>query len=411
MEYSKLLDVINNISDSLGDYEVIYRIKFLGFNIDKKRNVKIVDTINPIISITGDDTIYLCPGVEYEEAGYTAYDEYDGDITDNVNVIKQDDKIIYEVYDKSLNKSSVVRNIIYNDSEGPQITLNGTSKVYVAKGSKYIEQGIKVIDNCDDDITIITTGKVDINKVGTYKITYEAKDKFGNTSKLIRDVIVYNNTNTNKNNTDKKGIIYLTFDDGPKAGNTNKILDILAKYNVKATFFVTNQYNSSTYLIKREYEEGHAIGLHTYSHQYSQIYTSIDAYFKDLDKISDVVYNLIGIRPKIIRFPGGSSNTVSKNYSKGIMTALASEVKNRGYRYFDWNVCGEDAGKCSTSSCVYKNVVNNLSKNRANFVLLHDTKTTTLNALEDIIKYALNNNYTFEVITESSPTSAHRINN
>ena len=87
----------------------------------------------------------------------------------------------------------------------------------------------------------------------------------------------------------------------------------------------------------------HTIGLHTYTHNYSKVYASVDAYFNDLNKVGKMVKGLIGFVPKYIRFPGGGSNMVSKKYTPGIMSVLVSEVQNRGYQYYDWNASTGDA--------------------------------------------------------------------
>jgi len=137
------------------------------------------------------------------------------------------------------------------------------------------------------------------------------------------------------------------------------------------------------------------------------------AIFK-FNQIFSVLYEKItGIESKIMRFPGGSSNTVSKSYSKGIMTYLSNEVLNRGYHYFDWNVSSLDAGGAKTKEQVYKNVVNNLKFNRANIVLMHDFENNykTLNALSDIIDYGLANGYEFLSIDMTTPLVRHGVNN
>ena len=119
----------------------------------------------------------------------------------------------------------------------------------------------------------------------------------------------------------------------------------------------------------------------------------------------------------MIRFPGGSSNTVSRKYSQGIMTVLTNEVLNRGYRYYDWNVDASDAWQCAKNSvsdkksCVYNNVVNNLSKNKANIVLMHDVKYHTMNALRDIIHYGKENGYTFEALQMDTAMVRFKVNN
>ena len=122
-------------------------------------------------------------------------------------------------------------------------------------------------------------------------------------------------------------VVYLTLDDGPSK-NTQAVLDILDKYNAKATFFVTGAMPEYKDMIKKAYDKGHTIGMHTYSHDYAKVYASVDAYFQDLDQIGQLVKEEIGYVPCFIRFPGGSSNTISASYTKGIMTTLTQEQRN-----------------------------------------------------------------------------------
>ena len=208
-----------------------------------------------------------------------------------------------------------------------------------------------------------------------------------------------------------KRIVYLTFDDGP-SGYTSKLLDVLKKYNIKATFFVTCR--GSDEMILREANEGHTVALHTCSHDY-EIYRSTDTYFNDLNAVSARVARITGKSPKIIRFPGGASNSISTRYNKGIMTTLTSEVEKRGYRYFDWNVSSGDASNnVSTTDAVYRNVVNAVNgRGDGSFsvVLQHDTKDFSVNAVEKIIQYGLKNGYEFKTLDENSPTVHHRVNN
>lgn len=205
------------------------------------------------------------------------------------------------------------------------------------------------------------------------------------------------------------GTIYLTFDDGPHQGVTNVILDILKEENVTATFFVTNKGPDD--LIIREHNEGHTVALHTSSHDYAYLYSSVDNYFIDLYNIQNRVYRLIGIKPTIIRFPGGSSNTISRKYSDKIMTYLTQEVLNRGFKYYDWNISSGDAGEVSTSEGVYNMVTKSLSKERVNMVLMHDIKHYTKDALRNIIRYAKENGYTFDVIDDKTEMIRQKVNN
>ena len=205
--------------------------------------------------------------------------------------------------------------------------------------------------------------------------------------------------------------IYLTFDDGPSA-NTVKILDILDKYNVKATFFVL--YNETySYLYKEIIKRGHSIALHSYSHEYSKIYRSTDAYFADLQKVSDFVYEKAGVRTRMIRFPGGSSNTVSRSYCKGIMTQLAKMTKEKGYVYFDWNSANDDAtGKTLTVAELQK-AANAYSGQSPLVMLMHDApaKKRTVEALPGIIEHYIERGYYFLPLNEGSPTAHHYIAN
>ncbi|MBQ3441512.1 polysaccharide deacetylase [Candidatus Saccharibacteria bacterium] len=205
------------------------------------------------------------------------------------------------------------------------------------------------------------------------------------------------------------GIIYLTFDDGP-GDYTATLLDTLKNKDVKATFFVTG--HGSDEIIKREYDEGHTVGLHTWSHKYDQVYNSVGAYFDDLAKVSDRVKNITGAESKLIRFPGGSSNTVSTKYDHGIriMSILTTEVQNRGYQYFDWNVNSGDAGGLNTADAVYTNVVTHL-KPGPNVVLQHDIKNFSVEAVDRIIDYGLANNYVFLPLDLNSFTAHHGVNN
>lgn len=208
--------------------------------------------------------------------------------------------------------------------------------------------------------------------------------------------------------TDEK-IVYLTFDDGPSQ-NTQPVLDILDKYHIKATFFVTHGSPEYMGLVKTAYEKGHTIGLHTYSHDYQQVYASVDAYFQDLNAIGQAVQEQIGYVPCFIRFPGGASNTVSANYSSGIMTALAQEVQNRGYQYYDWNASSGDGANRPTAEI--RTLATGGTQN--NIVLLfHDSahKATTVEALPDIIEFYQNAGYKFEAIDRESFVPQHGISN
>ena len=410
-DYSNEIKIEGKLDTSkIGQYKIKYVLNYGFFKIQKIKIVNVVDNKKPSITLKGNSEVIVCPNCEYEEEGYIATDEYDGDLTSKVKKEYFEDKIVYSVEDSSKNKVSVERKIVLGDTEAPVITLKGYENVVIYKGNVYVEEGYSAIDNCDGDITSLVevSGKVNNNQVGVYELTYTVKDKKGNVSSVKRKVSVIYPPSGGVN-----GYIYLTFDDGP-SNLTLDILNILKEEDVKATFFITGQSDSINYIIKRAYDEGHTIGLHTYSHDYSYVYSSVDNYFNDLNNISNKLENIIGKKSNLIRFPGGSSNTVSRNYSVGIMSRLTGEVLNRGYRYFDWNVDADDAGGAySDSNRIYLNVVNNLSHYRANVVLMHDSygHTATRDALKNIIQYGKRNGYKFASIDDNTPTIIHGVNN
>ncbi len=206
--------------------------------------------------------------------------------------------------------------------------------------------------------------------------------------------------------------IYLTFDDGPSY-LTEYILDILKKENIPATFFVTKgQIDKYNNIIRRMQKENHTIGLHTSTHNYSYIYSSDENYFKDLNDIRQKVFEITGIKSRIIRLPGGSSNTISKKYNQNIITRITNKLTEKSFYYFDWNIDSNDASGSQTKESIYNNVVNKIHSG-TNIVLMHDlaTKKTTVEALPYIIKYAKENGYTFAKITKNTPKIHHHINN
>ncbi|MDE7321520.1 MAG: polysaccharide deacetylase [Lachnospiraceae bacterium] len=180
--------------------------------------------------------------------------------------------------------------------------------------------------------------------------------------------------------------VYFTFDDGPSA-NTDRILDILDQYGVKATFFVVGK-EKYPEQYKRIVADGHTLGMHSYSHKYNEIYDSLDAYKHDLTQLHDFLYELTGVDCSIVRFPGGSSNTISKVD----MWELIDYLDEEGMVYFDWNVSsGDAAGGYINASQIARNVLDNVSKYNNSVILFHDAagKDSTVDALPAIIEAIL----------------------
>lgn len=395
----------------LGEYEIKYTAAYKDITETKTQIIKIVDTTAPVIELVSDPEHFTSPIAKYEEEGFTATDNFDGDLTEKVVSKEENGVVTYTVEDSSGNKTTVTRTIIYKDVVPPKISLSGNTKIYLELGSSYSEPGYKATDDCDGDITskVSVKGSVDTKTKGEYVIEYTVKDSYDNTTTVKRTVIVFEKQAQNVKNPGSK-VVYLTFDDGPSQ-YTSKLLDILDKYGVKATFFVTNQYPSYRNMIGEIAKRGHTVAVHTYSHKYSEVYASEDAYFKDLKKMSDICEAQTGKTPTIIRFPGGSSNTISKNYCKGIMTQLTKAVTAKGYLYCDWNVDSNDAGGAKSSSKVAANVIDGIKGRNVSIVLQHDVYGYSVEAVEDIIAWGRANGYTFLAMDETSPMTHHSVNN
>ncbi|MEG2811971.1 MAG: polysaccharide deacetylase family protein [Clostridium sp.] len=208
-------------------------------------------------------------------------------------------------------------------------------------------------------------------------------------------------------------VAFLTFDDGPSK-NTEKILDILKKENVQATFFVNgNNSEFAVNMYKRMVNEGHAIGNHTYSHTYEDVYTSKYAFIEDIKKLDSLIFTETGYRINLLRFPGGSNNTINRRYSNSrdnsFMECLSNEVESMGYRYFDWTVDSTDASKVKQKEgVIVKNTLNEALKQKYPIILFHDApaKTTTVEALSGIIKKLKESGYKIKPLSYDVPVES-----
>ena len=394
----------------LGTYTLTYIADYKNAHLFKSKKVKVVDTKKPELIVEGSFA-NVCPNGKTENVKITATDNYDGDISDKVKYKINDNKIIYKVSDSSGNTTRKEFDVNIMDNKGPTIILNEENIIYLTVGSTYKEPGYVAIDDCDGNVTesVKVTGSVDTSKKGTYELVYSVSDEYGNETKVNRIVKVFPKNNYKPGELSSK-TIYLTFDDGPGA-HTARLLDILKKYNVKVTFFVTGYNNNYNDLLKREADEGHTVGLHSYTHNYGLIYASIDAYMEDLLKIQNKVKEYTGIESTIIRFPGGSSNTISRKYRTNIMTDLTKKVEEIGFRYFDWTIMSGDAGNTKDPNKIVENVTSMIKENEPNVVLMHDIKSYTVDSVERIIEYGLANGYTFVPLTMDSPVVHQKVNN
>lgn len=404
----------------VGTYTLEYSIKKGDKTKTVSRTVIVEDTTPPDIQLKGGTEVNVSKFDFYSELGYSAIDNYEGDLSANVKVSQEEVDGVhiftYTVADSVGNQSKATRKVIIKDVVAPTIYLNGKDTVWVAVGKNYTDLGASAIDDLDGNVSdkITVSGEVDTKTAGEYAVTYKVSDSSGNTATATRTVKVAPESSIPENERAiSSSVIYLTFDDGPGSQVTPRILDTLKKYNIKATFFICNYSEANKAIVQRAVNEGHSIGIHGYTHSWD-VYTSDETYLNNIASLHDKLLADTGYDSKITRFLGGSSNTISAKYSDGIMTRLSVKVPQAGYQYFDWNVSSGDAdANTVAASKIISNVKNYLVKDRNNIVLMHDTnaKTTTADALPEIIEFGLSNGYTFLPITEDTPPVHHHINN
>ncbi len=404
-------------TSQLGTYEASYHVDGRWRTYSITRKVTVTDQTPPEIILTGDDPVVVDSFDEYQEPGAIANDNCDGDVTDlmTISAPTQIDEDTQEVYyyaqDTAGNKASAVRRVELKDDVLPEITLNGDEEVTIDRFTEFDDPWVTATDNKDGDISdsVKRTGYIDIYRVGTYEVTYTATDSSGNSVSVNRTVEVETAPYPEDH------VICLTFDDGPSFPVTEEILDTLKANDVKATFFILDYSEAELPLIQRMIDEGHTIGIHGYSHEYSEIYTSADAFMNSVNTLAEKLKNDTGYEAFCLRFPGGSSNTVSRNYCEGVMTELVERVTDEGWMYFDWNVDSTDAeGENVAVETLVSHVEGELDPAQVNVVLNHDTssyKQTTADALQTIIDYGKANGYTFQAITPDTVQIHHSLNN
>lgn len=390
--------------NNMGEYTVTYTCR----GKDYTAKVNVVDTTPPELTVHPVATDLV------QEITPEMFVENTSDVTEvTVQFKNEADWSAEGTYDVEISATDTSGNETVEtatltrtkDTTAP--TVQGAEETEVLQGRTIdFNEGITVTDDFDPNPQFSADdSSVDFTVPGTYEVIYTTTDRSGNTGTTTRKVTV------KKDESYDKKIVYLTFDDGPSE-NTEKILDILKKYNAKGTFFVTGnnkEYNNS---LKRIVEEGSAVALHTYTHDYAKVYASEEAYFDDLQKIFDMVKDVTGVESKVIRFPGGSSNTVSKQYCPGLMTTLTKAVQEKGFQYFDWNCDSTDA---SGNHVAVDKLVSNATSSSAQHIniLMHDTaaKDTTVEALPKIIEHYKKQGYSFEALTVDSYPVHHSVNN
>lgn len=301
------------------------------------------DKVPPVISLDHEEGYVVMPWQEYKEEGFSASDDRDGDLTDQVERSVLEDRICYKVTDSAGNLTVVYRDIPY-DTGYREAAGKGFPKIH--------------IDDPDAE------GKA----------------------------------------------VYLTFDDGPGV-YTEQLLDTLDRYGVKVTFFVTGSFPACEDMIKKEDAAGHSIGIHTLTHDFAKIYSSDKAFWKDIDTMQAIVQKQTGHTTNLMRFAGGSSNSISANYTTGIMTLLTKQAEQKGFQYFDWNISSGDGGSEGDMNMVITNIISGLPNQDACVVLCHDTKEYTVKAMEYLIPWLLDHGYSIQPLQFDSEPAHHGVQN
>ena len=197
-------------------------------------------------------------------------------------------------------------------------------------------------------------------------------------------------------------VAYLTFDDGPSK-NTGKVLDILKGEGIHATFFVIKPiYDEDVKFMKRAFDEGNAIGNHTYEHDFDKVYASEKVFWSNFNKEQELIESITGRPSCLFRFPGGSKNSVvTKRNGKQFNIKLGKELEEKGIHYFNWDVdSGDGMTDHASSASIYNNVMKQIKGRDKAIILMHDSKEkkTTIEALPRIIKSLKEQGYTFDTL-------------
>ena len=357
--------------------------------------IKLADK-NLKLELIGDSEVQVEVNSEYNDSGAEAR-FFNKDMTSKIKRTGKVDtsklgeyEIKYEFQDRE-----VIRKVIVKDTQKPEITLKGSESVTIPYDTKYQEDGYTATDNYDGDITqnVEISGET-VNDI-TKKIIYTVKDSSGNETTKERIIITEPKKEEQQivepstSNNDGKSVIYLTFDDGPSRSITPHILDILKEENVKATFFVlgTNtKYNPE--LVKREFDEGHYIANHGYTHKYSTVYASPEATLDEYNFTQQAIRDALGnqnYKSKVFRFPGGSNGG---HYHEAKQNSKAF-LRESGIVHLDWNCLSKDAEGANSKETLMQNIIDTMGDKDSVVILMHDAsdKILTYEMLEKLKNY------------------------
>lgn len=268
------------------------------------------------------------------------------------------------------------------------ISLSVTALVKLQRMEKTLAKLTETLAEISTQKDLLTDVSAQVSAVGTTASSGQGTNETANSSREVSGELIAQEAELDSSKQaelEAAHKVYLTFDDGPSI-YTEDILDILDRYDIKATFFVVGKETEDAKQAYRDIvEKGHTLGMHSYSHKYSEIYASEETFAEDFRKLQDYLEEVTGVKSNVYRFPGGSSNTVSKVDMK----MLATFLNEQNVRFFDWNVASGDGSSARLSvDTLVKNSTKGLEEHAESVILLHDSgeKRTTVEALPIIIE-------------------------
>lgn len=305
-------------------------------------------------------------------------------------------KGFYDVYARSgLSDEELIEYVLHGKDESqPAANMSGgTSFDSSASSGSSGNSGFQTVDTAEAE----SSAESEADAAETNQPTQQASQPESPYTDIYPDMMV--NAPAESDYVREIGTVYLTFDDGP-SDNTYSILSYLEQYNVKATFFVVPNRSEGCYAkLKAIAAAGHSIGVHSASHVYKDIYSSVEAYLDDFHEAWDIIYNATGIKTEIFRFPGGSVN----DFNTETRDKIIQEMTRRGFRYYDWNVESGDVDG-ATWTDMYNSIPSDIANCYRSIVLMHDSNSTpnTVLVLGDVLHVLVSDGYKFDKINNDT---------
>lgn len=305
-------------------------------------------------------------------------------------------KGFYDVYARSgLSDEELIEYVLHGKDESqPAANMSGgTSSDSSASSSSSGNSAFQTVDTAEAE----SSAESEADAAETNQTTQQASQPESLYADIYPDMMV--NAPAESDYVRELGIVYLTFDDGP-SDNTYSILSYLEQYNVKATFFVVPNRSEGCYAKLRAIAAaGHSIGVHSASHVYKDIYSSVEAYLDDFHEAWDIIYDATGIKTEIFRFPGGSVN----DFNTETRDKIIQEMTRRGFRYYDWNVESGDVDG-ATWTDMYNSIPSDIANCYRSIVLMHDSNSTpnTVLVLGDVLHVLVSDGYKFDKINNDT---------